>query len=224
MSNGTKAEEVSPQEPWRPAEWWVAYNAAASKITCCALIDIETPVARLERLCHYVYTLLRYMCCARVPLNSDRRCREKERESTIIIRRLCCSFRQAMCINCTLIVFAHVLPIVPVHIYIYIYATKWYSWAALALIYNSLNEQQYAWNLPNICIRIFIMLKLFCHRYERPFTCAAPYSQTEHSNECYDRFDLITPKILAWGKATINIQICNIFVKMYMWQNRTGTI
>lgn len=108
--------------------------------------------------------------------------------------------------------------------YIYIYATKWYSWAALALIYNSLNEQQYAWNLPNICIRIFIMLKLFCHRYERPFTCAAPYSQTEHSNECYDRFDLITPKILAWGKATINIQICNIFVKMYMWQNRTGTI
>lgn len=149
---------------------------------------------------------------------------QRERESTIIIRRLCCSFRQAMCINCTLIVFAHVLPIVPVHIYIYIYATKWYSWAALALIYNSLNEQQYAWNLPNICIRIFIMLKLFCHRYERPFTCAAPYSQTEHSNECYDRFDLITPKILAWGKATINIQICNIFVKMYMWQNRTGTI
>lgn len=222
MSNGTKAEEVSPQEPWRPAEWWVAYNAAASKITCCALIDIETPVARLERLCHYVYTLLRYMCCARVPLNSDRRCRERERAQSssgafvVLFARQCASIAPSSS--------SHMFYPLCLCIYIYIYATKWYSWAALALIYNSLNEQQYAWNLPNICIRIFIMLKLFCHRYERPFTCAAPYSQTEHSNECYDRFDLITPKILAWGKATINIQICNIFVKMYMWQNWTGTI
>lgn len=143
MSNGTKAEEVSPQEPWRPAEWWVAYNAAASKITCCALIDIETPVARLERLCHYVYTLLRYMCCARVPLNSDRRCRERERAQSssgafvVLFARQCASIAPSSS--------SHMF--YPLCLCIYIYICN----EMVQLSSSSINLQQFKWT--TICMK-----------------------------------------------------------------------